>query len=196
MNLSLKKFLLSLSFLVCLILPTNAEENYAFGGAKIFNYGIESSDLQAINTSLVNLGFSSSTSETDNIGVGFEIGAGITIAEGFALEGSFVNYGTLEITTTTTGPAENIKTEISGDGIAFGGALNVDGLLLRAGMHSWDFEGKVTASLGTSSESLGTGTDPYFGIGYISDNFYTTFDYYGIEDGDITSLSIGYSAQF
>ena len=51
-----------------------------YGGAKIFNYGIEKSDLQEINTSLVALGFSSSTSSTDNTGVGFDIGFGAQIS--------------------------------------------------------------------------------------------------------------------
>jgi hypothetical protein len=59
---------------------SNAEEKYLFGGVKLFNYGIEGSDLQVINTSLVNLGFSSSTSSTDNTGVGFDLGVGFNVS--------------------------------------------------------------------------------------------------------------------
>ena len=55
-------------------------ETYMFGGGKIFGYGIEKSDLQEINTSLVALGFSSSESSTDNTGIGFDIGFGFQVA--------------------------------------------------------------------------------------------------------------------
>ena len=71
-----------------------------FGGAKVFNYGIETSDLQEINTSLVSLGFSSSTSSTDNTGIGFDLGFGFEIAPILSIEGGYVNYGTLTIKTT------------------------------------------------------------------------------------------------
>ena len=63
-------------------------------------------------------------------------------------------------------------------------------------MHSWEFEGTVTASLGSSSEPLGTGTDPIFGIGYSVGGLIFGYDYYAIEDGDIGSLTLGYSAKF
>ena len=63
-------------------------------------------------------------------------------------------------------------------------------------MHSWEFEGTATASLGSSSEPLGTGTDPTFGIGYNVGGLMFGYDYYAIEDGDIGSLTFGYSAKF
>ena len=72
-------FLKKLLVLTCILVFTQVKasaEAYMYGGAKVFNYGIEDSDLQEINTSLVSLGFSSSTSSTDNSGVGFDIGFG------------------------------------------------------------------------------------------------------------------------
>ena len=175
----------------------NAEDTaYAYGGIKIFNYGVETSDLQEINTSLIALGFSSSLSETDNTGVGFDLGLGFPISENLAVEGGYVNYGTLEITTTLTGPSEKLTTEISGDGVTFAGVIMAEGAYVKAGMHSWDFSGKVSSSKGSSSEPLGTGTDPFFGVGFIADNIQTSFEYYAIEDGDITSLGIAYRMPF
>ena len=191
----MKKIFFSIIFL--LFLNSNSfSENYVFGGVKIFNYGVDTSDLQQINTSLVNLGFSSSTSETDNTGVGFDVGMGVELADGFAVEAGYVNYGTLEITTKTTGPVENIKTEISGDGVTVAGVLNAEGFYLKGGIHSWDFTGKITASLGSSTEPLGTGTDPFFGIGYNANNLITSFEYYVIDDGDIASVSLSYKIPF
>jgi len=193
---SMKKFLIGFFFILVFSNNSSFSENYFYGGAKLFNYGVETSDLQEINTSLVSLGFSSSTSETDNTGLGFDIGIGVGLVDNFAVEAGYVNYGTLEITTKTTGPVENIKTEITGDGVTIAGVLNAEGLYLKGGMHSWDFTGKVTASLGTSSEPLGTGTDPFFGIGYNSNNFISSVEYYKIEDGDITSVNIAYRMPF
>ena len=63
-------------------------------------------------------------------------------------------------------------------------------------MHRWDFEGTVTASLGSSTAPLGTGTDMLAGAGFKMTNWYASYDYYFIEDGDISSISIGYSRSF
>ena len=179
---------------------TKANDAYFFGGVKYFNYGIETSDLQAINTSLVALGFSSSSSSTDNTGIGFDFGIGYLIDDTFGFEVGYVDYGTLEINTTLTGPAEKIKTEIDGNGITFAGVARFGEAdnygYLKAGLHSWEFEGTATASLGSSSEPLGTGTDPTFGIGYNVGGLMFGYDYYAIEDGDIGSLTLGYSAKF
>ena len=191
----IKLLILLLSFLS---LQTNAysEETYMFGGAKLFNYGIEKSDLQAINTSLIALGFSSSTSSTDNAGVGFDVGFGVEITPEVSIEGSYVNYGTLEIKTNTTGPTENITTEIKGDGVAGAIKYSQEGYYVKGGMHSWDFSGKVTASLGSSSESLGTGTDPFFAVGFGSDQMELGYEYYKIEDGNISALTIRTAVKF
>jgi len=66
-------------------------------------------------------------------------------------------------------------------------------------MHSWDLSGKVTASLGSSSEALGEGTDPFFSIGYAtpgSQGWNIGYDHYVIDDGDIGSVTFGYSSTF
>jgi hypothetical protein len=192
----MKKLLITLIFFLSLQSNVHSEESYMFGGAKLFNYGIEKSDLQAINTSLVALGFSSSASSTDNTGIGFDIGFGVEIAPNFSIEGIYVNYGTLEIKTNTTGPTENITTEITGDGIVGAIKYSQEGYYVKGGMHSWDFSGKVTASLGSSSESLGTGTDPFFAVGFGSDQMELGYEYYAIEDGDISAITLRYAHKF
>ena len=177
-----------------------AEETYMFGGAKLFNYGIESSDLQTINTSLVALGFSSSTTKTDNQGVGFDIGLGFNMSDNFAIEAGYVNYGTLEINTSTTGPVENLKLEIKGSGLTGAGVLKFgddkENFYVKGGMHSWELDGKITASLGSSTEPLGSGTDLFGGVGFVMDNFYASYDYYVVDDGNFSSFGIGYKKSF
>jgi hypothetical protein len=177
-----------------------AEETYIYGGAKLFNYGIENSDLQEINKSLIALGFSSSLTKTDNSGIGFDIGAGFNLSENLALEVGYVNYGTLEVNTTTTGPVENLKLEIKGTGFTGAGVIKFgddkENFYLKGGMHSWKFDGKVTASLGSSSEPLGTGTDIIAGAGFNMGNWYASYDYYVIDDGSINSFGIGFKAPF
>ncbi|MDA8691111.1 hypothetical protein N9L88_02365 [Candidatus Pelagibacter bacterium] len=192
----MKKTIILLLTLLSLQSNVHSEESYMFGGAKLFNYGIEKSDLQAINTSLVALGFSSSASSTDNSGIGFDIGFGVEMAPNFSFEGSYVNYGTLEIKTNTTGPTENITTEITGDGFVGAVKYSQEGYYVKGGIHSWDFSGKVTASLGSSSESLGTGTDPFFGVGFGSDQMELGYEYYSIEDGSISALTLRYAHKF
>ena len=193
---NLKKIFVFIFILLSTQVKAYANETYMFGGVKLFNYGIEKSDLQAINTSLVALGFSSSASSTDNSGIGFDVGFGLQIDTNFSIEGSYVNYGTLEIKTNTTGPTENITTEITGDGIVGAIKYSEEGFYVKGGMHSWDFSGKVTASLGSSSDSLGTGTDPFFGIGFGSEQMELGYEYYKIDDGDISSLTIRFAHKF
>ena len=177
-----------------------AEETYMFGGAKLFNYGIESSDLQTINTSLIALGFASSTTKTDNRGVGFDIGLGFNMSDNFAIEAGYVNYGTLEINTSTTGPVENLKLEIKGSGFTGAGVVKFgddkENFYVKGGMHSWELDGKITASLGSSTEPLGSGTDLFGGVGFVMNNFYASYDYYVVDDGNFNSFGIGYKKSF
>jgi hypothetical protein len=191
-----KTSIITLIIFLSLQFKAYSDDTYMFGGLKLFNYGIEKSDLQTINTSLVALGFSSSSSSTDNTGVGFDIGFGAQIAPNFSIEGSYVNYGTLEIKTNTTGPTENITTEITGDGVAGAVKYADAGYYVKAGMHSWDFSGTVTGSLGSSSDALGSGTDPFFGVGFGSDQMELGYEYYKIDDGDISSLSLRFAYKF
>ena len=195
-----KTFLIFVTLLFSLSSLSKAEDAYMFGSAKLFNYGIESSDLQVINTSLVSLGFSSSLSTTDNTGVGFDLGIGLNLDENLALEFGYVNFGTLEINTTLTGPAETVKTEITGNAITGAGVFKFgddqENFYLKAGMHSWDLDGKVTASLGSSTAPLGTGTDLTFGAGFKANNWFASYDYYAVEEGDFSSFGIGYSTAF
>ena len=191
-----KLLFITFIFLLTQVKVYSAEKSYLFGGAKIFNYGIESSDLQSLNSSLVALGFSSSTSSTDNTGIGFAIGYGSEITPNFFLEGSYINYGTLKIETRLTGPTENLTKEITGDGLA--GAIKYveEGFYVKAGLHSWDFTGTVTASLGSSTDAVGSGTDPFFGIGFDYDQWELGYEHYQIDDGDISSFSFTYSVKF
>jgi hypothetical protein len=174
---------------------------YVFLNYKRFNYGVDTEDLQIINRSLVNLGYSSSFSSTDNTGNGFEIGGGADIHKNFGIEASYINLGTLTINTTLTGPSESLKTEI--DGESFAVALVVKGgddkntLYGRIGMHNWDLDGKVTGSRGAATATLGDGTDLIFGVGYkFGDLVKIGYDYYKIDDGNINSLSIGLNYKF
>ena len=193
----MKKLAISLLFFLSLQSNVHAQETtYIYGGGKYFNYGIEKSDLQSLNASLIALGFSSSLSETDNSGIGFDFGFGVNMAENLSLEGGYVNYGTLTINTTLTGPSEKVKLEIDGNGVTAAVKYSQAGFYVKGGMHSWDFEGKISASLGSSSEALGSGSDPFFGIGLGSDGFEFGYEHYVIDDGDISALTARVSHKF
>ena len=193
---SIRKLIVLSFIFLSLQVKAYSADAYMYGGAKIFNYGIETSDLQEINTSLVALGFSSSTSSTDNTGIGFDIGFGAQITPNFSIEGGYVNYGTLTINTKLTGPTESVTTDITGDGVTGAVKFSQEGFYAKGGMHSWDFSSTVKASLGSSKDALGSGTDPFFGIGLGSEQMEFGYEYYKIEDGDISALTLRYAFQF
>jgi hypothetical protein len=168
---------------------------YVYGGVKYFNYGISSSDLQAFNRAFISIGYTSSRSSTDNDGFGFELGVGIDVAPHIALEASYVDLGTLTIKTTTTGPIESFNTDIDGNSLTLGivakSETNTDRYFYgKAGMHQWDLDGKITGSRGTAAFTLGDGTDWFAGVGYRAGLFSVGYDYYKVDDGDISSITL------
>ena len=192
----IKKLLILIITLLSFQTNAYSADAYWYGSGKLFNYGVEKSDLQVINTSLVALGFSSAASSTDNSGFGFDVGLGAEISPDIFVEGGYANYGTLTINTTTTGTSEKIKTEIKGNGVTGAVKYATDGYYFKGGMHSWDFSGTVSTSLGSSSDALGSGTDPFFGIGFGSDGFELGYEYYAIDDGNISALTARFSYKF
>jgi hypothetical protein len=77
---------------------------YIVGGIALVNYNISTSDLQELNTGLLNLGFSSALSSTDNTSVYFKVHGCYHVNKNFAVEGVYTSLGQLEINTTLTGP--------------------------------------------------------------------------------------------
>lgn len=169
---------------------------YVFGDFKFFNYGITTSDLQELNRAVVSLGYTSSTSSTDNTGVGFELGFGVDVTKNLALEASYVDLGTLTIKNNTTGPTTRNTLDIEGSSLAFGlvGKLGDDEknyFFGRVGMHSWDMDARLATGNGTANSSLGDGTDYFAGLGFRGEMFRFGYDFYKIDDSDISSLSVG-----
>ncbi len=174
---------------------------YVLASLGAVDYNVESSELQEINTALVNLGFSSSTTSTDNQGVIYKIGAGFDFNEFLSLEGGYTNLGTLRIKTTTTGPSERITIDIKPDGFEFSGLVKYhfnDKALVygRVGILSWKANGTVTASLGSASESFGSGTDVTLGIGFEYNPIRIEYQYYRLGDADINTFHVSYVFRF
>tara|TARA_B100000787_G_C16159619_1_gene280738 strand:- start:164 stop:751 length:588 start_codon:yes stop_codon:yes gene_type:complete len=191
-----KNFLIVVFAILSMQVNSHSADSYMYGSGKYFGYGIEKSDLRVINSSLIALGFSSSASSTDNTGWGFDLGFGVEISPNFFIEGGYVDYGTLTINTKTTGPVENITTEIKGNGVTGALKYQENSFYVKGGMHSWDFSGTVTASKGSSTEPLGSGTDPFFGIGFGEDGFEFGYEYYAIGDGNISAITARFSHKF
>jgi len=174
---------------------------YVLGSLGGVNYNVKSSELQNINIALVNLGFSSSTTSTDNRGAIYKIGAGLDFNQYLSLEGGYTNLGTLEIKTTTTGPSESIAIDIKPDGFEFSGLVKYhfnDKALVygRVGMLSWRASGTVTTSLGSASESFGSGTDVTLGIGFEYDPVRIEYQNYTLGNANINTFHVSYIFKF
>lgn len=176
------------------------DDFYIYGSLGLTDFGLTTADLQTINTSLVNLGFSSSTTTTDNAGVSIKLHAGFDYSEFLAVEGGYTNLGDLELFTTTTGPTESITSSISIDGFELTvlGKFGEDDMYFfaRGGFFSWTADAVVTASLGSSTSVLGSGTDPVFGGGVDVNGIRGEALAYSIDGEYLYNYTIGYRYNF
>ena len=166
---------------------------YVLGSVGIVDYSIDNSELRGIDTELVNLGFASSTTSSDDEGIIFKIGVGFDFSKYLSIEGGYTDLGTLEIKTTTTGPTENISLDIEPDGFEISGLVKFnifDQALVfgRVGLLFWEAEGKISGSLGSASATLGDGTDITLGAGFEYSFFRIEYQYYKLDEVDINTV--------
>ena len=142
---------------------------YIVGGIGLVNYNISTSGLQELNTGLLNLGFSSALSSTDNTSVYFKVHGGYHVNKHFAVEVGYTSLGQLEINTTLTGPSETLTTTANVYGFEASGLGKIEirdsFAYLRLGVIAWDANTTVSSSLGLAS-AFQSETDPTIGIGW------------------------------
>ena len=204
-------FVITLMFSITLLSSKNVnagDNNYIFGGPKIFYYDVDQSDVDQLATDLVNLGFSSALVKANDAGIGFDIGVGFPVSDMIDIEGSFVYLGEFELTADTTGPVENIKATSSGytfpiaAKIKFGtGDANLYG---KAGWHFWRQDSEISASKGKVT-LWGTGNDAILDIGGQLGGLDVSYEHYsfsgvgagaGIGEGGMSALSLTWKATF
>tara|TARA_B100000029_G_scaffold496443_2_gene562769 strand:+ start:4336 stop:5043 length:708 start_codon:yes stop_codon:yes gene_type:complete len=173
------------------------QRGYVLGGVGLTDFNVTTSDLQTLNTALINLGFSSSTSSTDNAGTYVKLHGGYHVNEYFAVEGGFTNLGTLEINTTLTGPSESIVTSVDIYGVEIAAIAKYEVKnsfgFIKAGFFSWDADLSVNTSRGSASTFLGSGTDPTIGVGWQFGGqlgVRVEYQYYPVEDSDLQSYIV------
>ena len=169
---------------------------YIVGGVGAVDYNITTSDLQALNRELVALGFSSSSSSTDNSGLFLKGHGGYHINKYLALEGGFTSLGQLEVNTTLTGPSETLTTTADLYGIEVSGLVKLETEssfgYLRLGFLAWDADISVNTSLGTAT-AFDSGTDPTIGIGWHfgkTHGLRVEYQYYPIDDFALQTLHL------
>ena len=206
----MKRFIIAILFLSTSIfsVPSNAEESYVFGGARIFYYDVEQSDVDQVATDLVNLGFSTASVKAETGGVGFDIGAGFPFTDKIDIEASFVYMGEFELTADMTGPTENLKATSSPWSIPVVAKIKIGdseaNLFVRGGWHFWQQNSEISTTKG-KVELYGKGNDPVFGIGAQVGGLQVSYEHYnfsgigagmGIGEGGIGSLGFTWSTQF
>ena len=202
-----KLILLPVFFLLNFNISFAQDKNQFYGVVALgtVDYGITTADLRSLNTSLVNLGFSSSTSSTDNTGLYWKAHGGMNINEYLAVEGGYTSLGTLVVDTTLTGPAETVKTEITGTAFEISGlgkyTFNKNYGFIRLGMTSFDIDTKVTTTLGSATLPVSSGTGFTYGFGghfAVGDKsgFRIEFQGYELDSAEVSTLHFGYTLNF
>lgn len=202
-----KVILLPFFFLLNFNISFAQDKNQFYGVVALgtVDYGITTADLRSLNTSLVNLGFSSSTSSTDNTGLYWKAHGGMHINEYLAVEGGYTSLGTLVVDTTLTGPAETVKTEITATAFEISGlgkyTFNKNYGFIRLGMTSFDIDTKVTTTLGSATLPVSSGTGFTYGFGghfAVGDKsgFRIEFQGYELDSAEVSTLHFGYTLNF
>jgi len=169
---------------------------YIVGGVGLSDFNVSNSDLRTLNTGLLNLGFNSAFSSTDNTGVYLKGHGGYNVSKHFAVEGGFTSLGQLEVNTILTGPVETLTTtadvygfEASGLGkIKIGNSF----AYLRLGLIAWSADITASSSLGSASFNQ-SGTDPTVGIGWQfgkQKGVRVEYQYYPIGDAEIQTVHL------
>jgi len=169
---------------------------YIVGGIGLVDFNVSSSDLQSLNIALVNLGFNSALSSTDNTGVYLKGHGGYNINEYFAVEGGFTSLGQLEINTILTGPLETLTTTADVYGFEASGLGKIEMensfAYLRLGFIAWSADITASSSLGSASANQ-SGTDPTVGIGWQfgkQQGVRVEYQYYPIGDSEIQTVHL------
>jgi len=204
----INKLLLFLFLFGISTVSTNAQENYIFGGPRVFFYDVEQDDVDQVATDLVNLGFSTATVKANSGGIGFDIGVGFPVNDMIDIEAGFVYMGEFELKADMTGPTENLKITSSPWSIPIAAKIKFGdsdyNFFGRLGWHFWKQNSEFSTSLG-AVELYGQGNDAVLGIGAQLDNFQISYDHYnfsgvgagmGIGEGGIGSLAATWSTKF
>ena len=112
---------LIISFLVLIVVysnSSNSENLYLFSSVGIVDYKIDSKDKTEINNKLVGIGFGSASTSTDTDNLAYKIGFGLKIPLNFIVEGSYVNYGNINFSSSTTSPSESLSAAVALRGIS------------------------------------------------------------------------------
>ena len=176
------------------------DDFYIYGSLGISDFGLTTDDLNTLNTSIVNLGYSSSFTTTTNAGISLKLSAGFDINEFLAIEGGYTYLGELDLENTTTGPVTKNTFSFGTDGweISGLGKFGDDDqyFFARGGFWSWNVDVTVTTSLGSSTAVLGSGTDALFGVGGDYSGIRAEVTAYGLDGDYVYNYSVGYKYSF
>jgi hypothetical protein len=204
----MKKLMIILMISIFGSTTANAGDSYIFGGAKLFFYDVEQSDVDQTAQELVNLGFSTAKVSANSNGVGLEVGIGFPLSDALDVEASYVYMGEFELKADMTGPTESLTATSSPWSLPVVAKLKIGesdaNVFVKGGWHFWNQESTISASKGTV-ELYGKGNDPTYGFGANLGGLIVSYDVYnfsgvgagmGVGEGGISSFGVSWSTKF
>jgi OmpA-OmpF porin, OOP family len=132
---------------------------------------------------------------------GWKLFGGYRINRNFAVEGSYIDFGTFTGTATVGGSSANVSADATAWGIAAVGIFPVGNqfeLFGKLGFVRGESEARVTIG-GTSVDLGDEGTELHYGIGAIYNltrNFGIRAEWENVNDAELRLLSIGVQYKF
>ena len=111
-------FISLLLFIILYSNSSNSENLYLFSSIGIADYEINSKDKTEINNKLTSIGFGSATTSSDTNNLTYKVGFGLKVPLNFFVEGSYVNYGKIKFSATTTSPSESLSADVAVKGFS------------------------------------------------------------------------------
>ncbi len=159
-------------FLILFLNTAHSKDNvYLIGGLGNSNYSIGDSDITEINNKLTGLGFATATTTVSTDNLSYEFGFGINVFESYYIEATYLNFGNIEISSTTTSPAESLTADIAIKGFNVDLSKSIGPFGLSAGIIKIDNDVEISSSLGNADVPIDDYFLPKFGVSVQLSNY-------------------------
>ena len=180
-------------FIILYSNSSNSENLYLFSSIGFADYQINSKDKTEINNKFTGIGFGSATTSSDTDNLVYKVGFGLRVPLNFFVEGSYVNYGKIKFSSTTTSPTESLSANVVMKGLSANLLKSLGPFALSAGFMMVEDDIAISSSKGNVDIPIDKFILPKIGANLKYNDYRFEFNRIFITpNSQINSFMIGY----